>query len=69
MLVLTRRAGQRIRLGDDVVVTVVSVEGHQVRIGIEAPRSLPIRREEIYVALAAANQKAAGGIDDLARSR
>ena len=47
MLVLTRKLGQRLMIGDDVVVTVLSVRGGQVRIGIEAPRSVSIRREEL----------------------
>ena len=47
MLVLTRKPGQRLMIGDDVVVTVLSVRNGQVRIGIEAPRSVSIRREEL----------------------
>lgn len=51
MLVLTRKEGERILIGDDVRITVVRVTGNQVRIGIEAPREMPVYREEI-VALA-----------------
>jgi carbon storage regulator len=47
MLVLTRKVGQRLMVGEDVVVTVLSVRNGQVRIGIEAPRSVSIRREEL----------------------
>lgn len=47
MLVLSRRVGERIRVGDDVVVTVVRVSGGAVRIGIEAPRELSVLREEL----------------------
>ena len=51
MLVLTRRANQSIMIGDDVVVTVLDVRGDQVRIGIKAPRSVDVHREEVYIAL------------------
>ncbi len=47
MLVLTRKPGQRLMIGEDVVVTVLSVRNGQIRIGIEAPRSVSIRREEL----------------------
>lgn len=47
MLVLTRREGERITLGDDIVVTVVSVQGNKVRIGITAPDDVSIRRGEL----------------------
>ena len=51
MLVLTRRANQSIMIGDDIVVTVLDVRGDQVRIGIKAPRSVDVHREEVYLAL------------------
>lgn len=47
MLILTRKASQRIMIGDDVTVTVVRIDGNKVRIGIEAPNSVPIFREEV----------------------
>ena len=47
MLVLTRKREQKIRIGKDVVITVLKVQGDQVSIGIEAPKSLPIVREEL----------------------
>jgi carbon storage regulator len=47
MLILTRRAGESLRIGDDVEVTVMAVNGSQVRIGIKAPRSVAVDREEI----------------------
>lgn len=47
MLVLTRKEGERIMIGDDVRITIVRVTGNQVRIGIEAPREVPVYREEI----------------------
>lgn len=49
MLIVTRRIGERIMIGSDVVVTVLGVaKGNQVRIGIEAPKSVPVHREEIF---------------------
>ncbi len=51
MLVLTRHANQSIMIGDDVVVTVLEVKGDQVRLGIRAPRSVGVHREEVFVAL------------------
>jgi carbon storage regulator len=47
MLILTRRTGESLRIGDDVEVTVMAVNGSQVRIGIKAPRSVAVDREEI----------------------
>ena len=47
MLILTRRSGETILIGDDIEVTVMRVSGNQVRIGIEAPRDVPIVREEL----------------------
>jgi carbon storage regulator CsrA len=51
VLVLTRRANQSIMIGEDVVVTVLDVRGDQVRIGIKAPRSVDVHREEVFVVL------------------
>lgn len=48
MLVLTRKAGEKIMLGDDIIVHVTKIAGNKVRIGIEAPESLPVYREEIW---------------------
>jgi carbon storage regulator len=47
MLILTRRAGEALRIGDDIEVTVMAVNGTQVRIGIKAPREVAVDREEI----------------------
>ncbi len=66
MLIITRRPGERIMLGDDVVVEVVEVNGSSVRLGIAAPRSVPIYREEIWQAVKEENAAAAAaGIDEL----
>lgn len=48
MLVLTRRSGESLMVGDDITVTVLEVRHDQVRIGIDAPRSVPVHRREVY---------------------
>jgi len=48
MLVLTRRIGETLTIGDDVRVTVIEIKGNQVRIGINAPKEVPVHRDEIY---------------------
>jgi carbon storage regulator len=48
MLILTRRVGETLMIGDEVTVTVLGVKGNQIRLGINAPKSVAVHREEIY---------------------
>jgi carbon storage regulator len=48
MLILTRKAGETIRIGDDIVISVMEIRGNQVRLGINAPRSVTVHRQEVY---------------------
>lgn len=64
MLVLSRRANESLMIGDDVVITVLEVRGDQVRLGIEAPRSVAVHREEVFAELVRQNQEAASPAAD-----
>ncbi len=48
MLILTRKVGETLMIGDQVEVTILSIKGNQVRIGVNAPKEIPVHREEIY---------------------
>lgn len=58
MLVLTRKSGESIVIGDDVVITVLEVRGGQVRLGVEAPRDVVVHRSEVHDQVMADNQSA-----------
>jgi len=59
MLILTRKSGEVIRIGETIVLRVLEVRGQQVRLGIEAPASVRIYREEVYLAIQRENRQAA----------
>lgn len=59
MLILTRRLGETIAIGDDIKITFLDVSGRQVRIGIEAPKNVPVHRGEIYRSIQEQNLQAA----------
>ena len=57
MLILTRRVGESLMIGDEVTVTVLGVKGNQVRVGVNAPKSVSVHREEIYQRIASENSE------------
>jgi len=65
MLILTRKLGETITIGDDIRVTLIDIKGKSIRLGIEAPTHVTVHRQEIYLAIKEQNLKAAG-ITDLA---
>ncbi|WP_194539917.1 carbon storage regulator CsrA [Paenibacillus sp. JZ16] len=65
MLILSRNKGQKIMINDNIVLSVIEVNGDQVRIGIEAPGNVTIYREEIYEAIKQQNQNAVEFNDDI----
>ena len=67
MLVLTRKKGEAIQIGDDIEIKVLSVDGDQIKIGIEAPQSVDIYRKEIYVSIQEENSEAANVTLDLVK--
>lgn len=64
MLVLSRRVGEKLLIGDDIVVTILDSRGDGVRIGIDAPRSMRVHRAEVVEAVIRANQEAAAAGED-----
>lgn len=65
MLVLTRKAGESIVIGNEVVITVLEVRGGQIRLGVDAPRNLAVHRAEIYQQVQEENQTAASRSADV----
>ena len=68
MLVLTRKSNQSIMIGDDIEISVLAVMGEKVRIGIEAPRSVPVFRREVYVEIQEEGDDDSGDAPDLDRA-
>lgn len=72
MLVLTRRTGENIRIGENIVITVLKIGPGQVKIGVDAPQSVVVHREEIFERIQEANRRAAGltrdALSDAARA-
>ncbi|SDF81044.1 carbon storage regulator, CsrA [Onishia taeanensis] len=66
MLILTRRVGETLMIGDDVTVTVLGVKGNQVRIGVNAPKDVAVHREEIYQRIQRENTEEDGEQEPLA---
>jgi carbon storage regulator len=70
MLVLTRKLGESIRIGDTVIVKIVDLDGRHVKLGIEAPKSIAVNREEIYERIQRENRAASamkdGGVQNIA---
>jgi len=64
LLILTRKLGESITIGDDIKVSILGVRGRQVRLGIEAPSNVVVHREEIYVKIQAENRKASKSLTD-----
>jgi carbon storage regulator len=64
MLILTRRVGETLMIGDEVTVTVLGVKGNQVRIGINAPKNVSVHREEIYQRIKGENESGNAGSGD-----
>lgn len=59
MLVLTRRRNEAIQIGEDIEITVLSIEGDQIKLGIDAPKSIDIHRKEVYISIQEENSEAA----------
>jgi len=70
MLVLTRKSNQSIMIGDEIEISVLSIMGEKVRIGIQAPREIPVFRKEVYLEIQAERgQVTAGGVVDAALNK
>ncbi|HHO75142.1 MAG TPA: carbon storage regulator [Deltaproteobacteria bacterium] len=59
MLILTRKVGEAVSIGDDIQISVVEIKGSQVKLGIQAPKSIEVHREEIYQKIQEENRRAA----------
>ena len=63
MLILTRKLGETITIGDDIRITLIDIKGKSIRLGIEAPQNVTVHRQEIYLAIQEQNMKAASIAD------
>jgi len=63
MLVLTRKLGEVIKVGDKIKIVVVSIDGNSVKLGVEAPAEIPVHREEVYQRIVAENKAASAQLD------
>ncbi|HJL60564.1 MAG TPA: carbon storage regulator CsrA [Pseudomonadales bacterium] len=64
MLILTRRVGETLMIGDEVTVTILGISGNQIRIGVNAPKEIAVHREEIYRRIQAKGDDQKNGTDD-----
>jgi carbon storage regulator len=69
MLILTRRIGETLRIGEEVSITVVGIQGQQIRVGIQAPKSISAHREEIYLRITAQGQANHASAPPIAQQR
>jgi carbon storage regulator len=65
MLVLTRKTGESIQIGDNIEIKVVSIQGDQIKLGIDAPKHIDIHRKEVYLSIQEQNTEASKGIQNL----
>ncbi len=64
MLILTRKTGETLRIGDDVTLTILGIKGNTIRIGISAPKDVAVHREEVYLRIKKENEAAADEDDE-----
>ncbi|KIL78439.1 carbon storage regulator CsrA [Bacillus badius] len=65
MLVLTRKTGEAIQIGDDIEITVISVKGDQVKLGINAPKHIDVHRKEVYLTIREENEQASAEVKNI----
>ncbi|SNZ05147.1 carbon storage regulator, CsrA [Terribacillus aidingensis] len=65
MLVLTRKVGESVKIGNDIELTILSIDGEQIKLGIDAPKEITIHRKEVYLAIEQENSTAANTSVDL----